>query len=104
MWGSIGTTAGFSFLAGGLGLYLGGLMSIPWMVALIALIWFYDGLIERHLFAFVLIGPVFVCGTYALLGGAWLDAVAISSVASSVCYLLLTLWSRRARVPSSETT
>ncbi len=94
MAGSIGTTAGFSVAAGGLGLFLGGILSLPWIAALAAVIWFYGGWIERHPFLFALIGPAIVCGTYALLGGAWLDAVAISSITSSACYLLLILIKR----------
>ncbi len=94
MVGTIGTTAGFSVGGGGLGLFLGGLLSIPWMAVLATVIWFYGGWIKRHPFLFALIGPIVVCASYALLAGAFLDAVAVSSVTSSVCYLLLVLWSR----------
>lgn len=94
MVGTIGTTAGFSVGGGGLGLLLGGLLSLPWMAVLATLIWFYSGWIKRHPFIFALTGPIVVCASYALLGGAFLDAVAISSVTSSICYLLLVLVSR----------
>lgn len=95
MAGTIGTTSGFSFAGGGLGLFLGGILSLPWIIALVAVVWFWGGWIERHPFAFVLIGLVVVCGTYALLAGGFFDAVAISSVTSSLAYVLLTLWKPR---------
>ena len=94
MVGTIGTTAGFRFSGGGLGLFLGGVMSLPWMAGLGVLIWFCSDWIERHPFIFALIGPLVVCASYALFVGAFLDATAISSVTSSLCYLLLVLWSR----------
>jgi hypothetical protein len=92
MAGSLGTTTGFSFLTGGLGLFLGGILSIPWMVALAVFIWFCERWIERHPVVFAVVGPIVVCGTYALLTRAFLDAVAVSSFTSAICYLLLTLW------------
>ena len=92
--GSIGTTAGFSFSSGGLGLLLGGILSLPWMLAVAIAIWFNAAWIERHPFAFIATGMAVVCGSYALLGGAWLDAVAISSGTSSLCYLLHVAWTK----------
>jgi len=92
MVGTIGTTAGFSVAGGGLGLFLGGILSIPWIAALAAIIWFYGGWIEKHPFLFAVIGPVVVCGSYALLAGAFLDAVAASSITSGASYLALVLW------------
>lgn len=97
MAGSIGTTAGFSFSAGGLGLFLGGILSIPWMVALAVFIWFRGGWIERHPVVFAVVGPIIVCGTYASPTGAFLDAVAVSSLTSAICYLLIALWLRHRR-------
>ncbi len=94
MVGTIGTTAGFSVGGGGLGLFLGGLLSLPWMIALAIVIRFDGGWIERHPFLFAVIGPVVVCASYALLAGAFLDAAAVSTTTSSVCYSLLVLWSR----------
>jgi len=92
MVGTIGTTAGFSVLGGGIGLYLGGILSIPWISALAAAIWFYGKWIDKHPYVFALAGPVITCGSYAVLAGAFLDAVAVSSVTSSACYLALALW------------
>ncbi|WP_144096082.1 hypothetical protein [Croceicoccus sediminis] len=92
MFGTIGTTAGFSVGGAGLGLFLGGIISIPWIAALMAIILFYGRLIERHPFYFAILGPIIVCGTYAATFGAFLDAVVVSSVASSFCYLALARW------------
>lgn len=92
MVGTIGTTAGLSVIGGGLYLFLGGIVSIPWMTALATVIWFRGGWIERHPFIFAFTGPIIVCGTYTWLAGAFLDAVAISCVTSSAFYLLLVLW------------
>jgi hypothetical protein len=89
---TIGTTAGFSISGAGLGIFLGGLASIPWIVGLMAAVWFYGGLIEQHPFYFALLGPLIVTGTYALsLGGFW-ESVAISTTASSGAYLALNRW------------
>ena len=101
MLGTIGTTAGFSVGGGWLGLFLGGLISLPWLAALATVIWFYSDWIERHPFVFALIGPLVVCASYALLAGAFSDATAVSSVTSTICYLLLVLW-KRLRSPTVE--
>lgn len=94
MAGTIGTTAGFSVGGAGVGLFLGGLLSLPWIAALAAFIWYFGSCIERHAVLFAVAGPMIVCGTYALLAGAFLEKVAVSSVAASATYLLLALWSR----------
>lgn len=99
---TIGTTAGFSVAGGGLGLFLGGILSIPWMLALAIFIWFYGGWIDRHPVLFAVVGPVVVCGTYALLAGAFLDAVAVSSVTSSICFLLISIWTRFRRAAHAK--
>ena len=86
--GTIGTTAGLSFDGAGLGLYLGGLLSLPWMAALGVLIWFRGRQIDRHPIAFAIVGPVVVGASWGLLTGAiFEEAVVISSVASSAFYL-----------------
>jgi hypothetical protein len=100
---TIGTTAGFSVAGGGLGLFLGGLLSLPWMMGVAAVVWLYGGWIERHPLVFALTGPVVVCGSWALLAGAFLDAVALSSITSSIFYLLLTAL-RRVRHSTVEQT
>lgn len=99
---TIGTTAGFTVAGGGLGLFLGGILSIPWMLAIAILIWFYGGWIDRHPVLFAVVGPVVVCGTYALLAGAFLDAVAVSSVTSSICFLLIAMWTRFRRAAQAK--
>lgn len=107
MEGSIGTTAGFDFFSGALGLFLGGVISIPWIAVLAATIWFQGGVIERHPLLFAIIGPITVCTSYAMLASPFLDAVAISCVTSSLCYLGLVYFGRwrvppRARTSVSE--
>jgi hypothetical protein len=72
------------------------------MLTLAILIWFYGGWIDRHPVLFAIAGPVVVCGSYALLAGAFLDAVAVSSVTSSICYLLLTMWTRFRRAAQAK--
>jgi hypothetical protein len=89
MAGTIGTSAGFSFLGGGWGLFLGGLLSLPWILALFAVVWRWHGWVDRHPVQFALIGPIVVSGSYAAIDGAFLKFVAISCVTSSICYLLL---------------
>lgn len=91
---TVGTTAGFSVGGAGLGLFLGGLLSLPWIAALAALIWYYASWIERHTVLFAVAGPMIVCGTYALLARAFLEEVAFSSVAASITYMLLVSWNR----------
>jgi hypothetical protein len=90
--GTIGTTAGFSLSGGGIGLFLGGLISIPWLAGIAVLIWFYGSQIERHPIAFALIGPLMVVGSYNLIVGAFWESVAVSCTVSSACYLPLAYW------------
>ncbi len=91
---TIGTTSGFSIEGAGLGLFLGGLLSLPWLIALGALIWFQSRTIETHPVIFAVFGPAVVSGSWALLAGGFFREVAISSVASSLIYLLLVLGAR----------
>lgn len=95
MVGTMGTATGFSVGGAGLGLFLGGIISVPWIAALTAMIWFYGRVIEQHPVYFAMLGPIIVCGTYAATFGAFLDFVAVSSVASSFCYLVLARWHHR---------
>jgi hypothetical protein len=92
--GTLQSSAGFSIGGGAFILFLGGVLSLPWIIGLTCFIWFYGSLIERHPFAFAIIGPVVVCGTWAATFGAFWEAVALSAAVSSVCYLLLTAWGR----------
>lgn len=95
--GTIGTTSGFTLSGGVLGLVLGGFISMPWLAAIAVIVWRYGGAIERHPVAFALVGPVLVFGTYALLVGAFLEAVAVSCAVSSICYLPLAYWRQKRR-------
>jgi hypothetical protein len=89
--GSIGTSEGLSFDGVGLGLVLGGLLSLPWMAVLGIVIWRCGRQIDRHPIAFAISGPVAVVLSWGLVTGAFFDqAVVISSVASSVFYLAMT--------------
>jgi len=86
--GTIGTTAGFSIEGAGLGLWLGGLLSVPWVVVVGLLVWWRGGLIDRHPFAFATIGPVVVIASWGVVTGATFEkTVVISAVASSIFYL-----------------
>ncbi|MBY8826821.1 hypothetical protein [Hephaestia mangrovi] len=86
---TIGTTAGFNIGGAWLGLWLGGVLSIPWMLILGAIIWFRGRVIEDHPFLFAVLGPPLVIGSWALLGETFIREVAISSVSSSLFYLAL---------------
>lgn len=95
--GTIGTTSGLSFSGGGLGLLVGGMLSIPWLVVIGVFVWFQGGLIERNTIGFAVLGPILVCGTYAYFMEVFWQATAISSVVSSAVYLPLALWQKRRR-------
>jgi hypothetical protein len=103
MAGTVGTTAGFSPGGAFLGLFLGGVVSLPWMIILVVVIWFRGAWLEHHPFAFAICGPLLVLASwFALSGRAFLEAVAISCITSSVVVLLLTLWGRRGQAPGAE--
>ncbi len=103
MAGTIGTAAGFSPGGAFLGLFLGGVISVPWMIALAVVIWFRGAWLEQHPFVFAAGGPLLVMASwFALSGTLLLEFVAISCVTSSVVVLLLTLWSGRVRAPAIE--
>ncbi len=88
---TIGTTSGFSIGGAGIGLFLGGILSTPWMAALGLLIWFKSAPIEGHPIKFAIAGPALVIGSWALLSGSggFLQEVAISAISSSLLYLTL---------------
>lgn len=85
------TTSGFSFAGAAFSLFIGGLLSIPWMIVLAALIWFRGEMIAKHSILFAVFGPALVSGSWVLLTGGFSSEVAISSVASSLLYLMLVL-------------
>lgn len=71
-----------------LALFLGGLLSLPWMACLGIAIWFWADRIYSHRLAFSIIGPVTTCATWWLVAGeAFLYAVAISAGVSALCFL-----------------
>ena len=86
LYGTIGTTAGFGSGAGW-GTFAGAIISVPWFAVLALVIWFYADWIERHILFFCMVGPPIVCGSWFVLDGRdLLDAVAISSVTSSIVF------------------
>lgn len=112
--GTIGTSEGFGIDGAGVGMYLGGLLSLPLLVALGAVIWWRGRQLDRHPVAFTIIGPVVVCASWGLVAGAFFEkAVVISTVASSIFYLcsigaafalsgLRRVWSNQTKVPESR--
>ncbi len=93
---------GFSLLGVFLGLVAGGIMSLPWMIALAIAIWLRGTWLEKHPFTFAICGPLFVIGSWFTLNGSMLPGyVAVSCSISSIVFLLLTLWSRSARLRRS---
>ncbi|MCE7797571.1 hypothetical protein LWE61_13550 [Sphingobium sufflavum] len=94
-YGTIGTTAGFNVITGSfLGIFLGGLLSVPWIIALSILIWFRASWIERHPLIFSIIGPPLIIASYALLGGAFLDAITLATISASIFYLSIFVFQR----------
>ena len=90
MIGTIRSDSGFDMLGGAFVGALGGLMSIPWIAALVLLICFRPSWIGQHPVVFAIVGPVLVSGSWVLLAGqAMLDSVAISSAVSSVAWLAI---------------
>lgn len=80
---------------------LGGLFSIPWIAALVLLVSFRPAWIGQHPILFAIVGPILVSGSWALSAGqAFLDAVAISSVTSSLVWMAMAIaapvWRARA--------
>jgi len=95
LYDTIGTTAGFGS-GFGVGIFAGGMISIPWFLGLCVVVWLFGEQLERNLLAFCIGGPAVVCALWGLFnGGSLLAAVAISSVAASVAFLGLTAIERR---------
>jgi hypothetical protein len=95
LYGTTGTTAGFGS-GFGVGIFAGGIISIPWFLCLCVMIWLFAERIERNVLAFCICGPAIVCGLWWILSGSeLLAAVAISSVTASVAFLVLTAIERR---------
>jgi len=87
LFGSIGTTAGFGSGAGA-AIFVGGILSLPWFFVLSLVIWFAGSWLAQHQLVLPLVGPMAVCASYfVLLGRTFLDAVAVSCVASSIFLL-----------------
>lgn len=94
-YGTIGTSGGFG--AGAfVGTFAGAILSLPWIATVLAIVWFRPNALDRHIIPFCVLGPIVVCGSWwAIDGTSLLDAVALSSVTSTVCVLALTLAERR---------
>ena len=94
-YGTVGTSGGFGNGAWA-GMLVAGVISIPWFVTLVLIMWFAAKLYERHVILACLVGPLVVCGSWWLIDGpSLLDAVAFSCGVSAVVFLTLTFWSRR---------
>ena len=90
--GSIGTTAGFGSGIGTV-MFLGALLSIPWFAALTLVIWWAGGWLSNHILVLVLLGPILVSASYGIVfGRPLLNAVAISSITSSVVLFAVDLF------------
>lgn len=88
-YGTIGTSGGFGSGAW-VGTVAGGIISIPWFGALLAVIWLFSDFYWRHVFLMCLLGPLVVCGSWWLLDGSdLLDAVALTAIIGSVAFLAI---------------
>jgi hypothetical protein len=95
MMATIQSDAGLSIGGGAfIGLFIGGLLSVPWILCLAGIIWFFGAAIARHPVKFAVIGPLLVCASWAITFGGMIEAVAISTTVSSLCYISLTFWRR----------
>ena len=94
-YGTIGTSGGFG--AGAFfGAFAGAILSLPWIAAVFAIVWFRPNALDRYIIPFCFLGPIVVCGSWwAIDGPSLLEGVALSSITSSVCVLALTLAERR---------
>jgi hypothetical protein len=86
---TIGTTAGFSISGAWISVVAGGVLSIPWLFVLAAVIWLRGDMINDHPIKFAILGPLAVVRSYALFGGGLLKDVALSSISSSILYFIL---------------
>jgi hypothetical protein len=95
LYGTVGTTAGFGS-GFGVGVFAGGIISIPLFLCLCVVIWIFAEQLERNVVAFCIGGPALVCSLWRIMSGSdLLAAVAISSVTASVAFLGLTAIERR---------
>jgi hypothetical protein len=99
--GIAGTSPEVAFLGLFIGIFMGGILSLPWMIALAILILIRGEWLEQHPVVFAICGPLSVIGSWLVLAGSpWLIPVALSCGISSVLVLTLTLW--RHRSPAVE--
>ncbi|CAN5188960.1 hypothetical protein BH10PSE2_BH10PSE2_09220 [soil metagenome] len=92
---SVGTTSGFSILSGALGLFLGGMLSIPWVILMFILVWIWGSFLERHPLWFSTVGFTVVVG--AQIQASFRTEVAVACGAASAFYVSLWFWQRRPR-------
>ena len=96
-YGTIGTSGGFGSGAWA-GMLVGGIISIPWFGALLAVIWSFSDFYWRHVLPMCIIGPLVVCGSWWLLDGSrLLDAVALTTIIGSVAFLAIIAFARSRR-------
>jgi hypothetical protein len=96
-YGTIGTSGGFRNGAWA-GMLAGGIISIPWFAALLLVVWFFAQFYWDHIVWMCVSGPFIVCRSWWLLDGPeLLDAIALSSVTSSLSFLVMVLWELRKR-------
>jgi len=72
-----------------LGLWLGGIISMPWALAIVAVISFKPGWTARHPFIFAACAALVTFVGYGLLSQRLDIAVAITCAVSAVCYMAL---------------
>jgi hypothetical protein len=94
--GTIGTSAGFDIFGGWLGVWLGGIVSVPLIVPVLLLAAHFATIVDRHPVWFATCGP-FVVGSIVALG---LDVqaggiVAASGGISSLFYLMMVAYGKR---------
>lgn len=77
-------------------LFTAGLTSLPWLILLSVIIWFFSEFIDRRPVYLVVLGPIFVVVSWYLIAGLlFLVFVAIACLMASITYFWLTLYSRR---------
>lgn len=94
--GTIGTSAGFNPFTGVfLGLFLGGIFSIPFVVVFCGLIWLRAAWVDRHPILFVGGGAVLTCGVIAAALPEILPFAAVGIAVAGVTYLLRSFMAAR---------
>jgi hypothetical protein len=98
---TIGATAGFGSGLGSV-IFLGGVLSLPWLPVLVIAIWWKSIWIDHHILTFAIIGPILVGASYFMIGGFLAFELTATSAAISSVALLLIRAAMRLFVSSSE--